>query len=312
MPRFEDGSYSSKAGIALIAKVLAGRCQMHYTRAAVGKGAIPEGMSPKTMTEPAGYVMDAKIAAVGNPVDGECQVSVQINSNDVETGFHATGVLLYAADPDLGEVPYTYLVLEDEPERIRPKSAAVGKLATFDLIAAVDEIDRVTATIDPDAVMTYKAVEQLILGATAQKDIIIPTTGWVDSRGTQNPGGAGGGEEPTEEPSEETEESVDPIEPGGPGESGGTDEPDGLYIDIPVLEATERTPAMLSVMVRDSEAARACGLAPTCKTMEGAVRLYAEKDPTSEIKASLTLFGVVSRVVEQVSTHVGGNASREE
>ena len=79
MPRFEDGSYSSKAGIALIAKVLAGRCQMHYTRAAVGKGTIPEGMSPKTMTEPAGYVMDAKIAAVGNPVDGECQVSVQIN-----------------------------------------------------------------------------------------------------------------------------------------------------------------------------------------------------------------------------------------
>ena len=188
MPRFEDGSYSSKAGIALIAKVLAGRCQMHYTRAAVGKGAIPEGMSPKTMTEPAGYVMDAKIAAVGNPVDGECQVSVQINSNDVETGFHATGVLLYAADPDLGEVPYTYLVLEDEPERIRPKSAAVGKLATFDLIAAVDEIDRVTATIDPDAVMTYKAVEQLILGATAQKDIIIPTTGWVDSRRCQNVG----------------------------------------------------------------------------------------------------------------------------
>lgn len=314
MPRFEDGSYSSKAGIALIAKVLAGRCQMHYTRAAVGKGTIPEGMSPKTMTEPAGYVMDAKIAAVGNPVDGECQVSVQINSNDVETGFHATGVLLYAADPDLGEVPYTYLVLEEEPERIRPKSAAVGKLATFDLIAAVDEIDRVTATIDPDAVMTYKAVEQLIIGATAQKDITIPTTGWVDSR-TQNPGGAGGAlggdEEPTEEaeevPPEETEEPANPVEPGG-----GADEPDGLYIDIPVFEATERTPAMVTVMVRDSEAARACGLATTCKTLDGAVRLYAEKVPTSEIKASLTLFSVVAKTTEQVTTNVSGNAKKEE
>lgn len=145
MPKFEDGSYSSTAGRALIAKVLAGRCKMHYTRAAVGKGSIPEGMTPKSMTEPAGYVMDAKISAVGNPVDGECQVSVQINSSDVAEGFYATGILLYAADPDEGEVPYTYLVLEEEPERIRPASAAVGKLATFDLIAAVDEIDRVTA-----------------------------------------------------------------------------------------------------------------------------------------------------------------------
>jgi len=162
MPKFEDGSYSSTAGRALIAKVLAGRCKMHYTRAAVGKGSIPEGMTPKSMTEPAGYVMDAKISAVGNPVDGECQVSVQINSSDVAEGFFATGVMLYAEDPDEGEVPYTYLVLENEPERIRPASAAVGKLATFDLIAAVDQIDRVTAAIDPDAFVTEGNVRSLV------------------------------------------------------------------------------------------------------------------------------------------------------
>lgn len=29
MPRFEDGSYGSAKGIALIAKVLAGKCSMH-------------------------------------------------------------------------------------------------------------------------------------------------------------------------------------------------------------------------------------------------------------------------------------------
>ena len=136
MAIFEDGSYSSTPGIALLGKVMAGRCQMHYTRAAVGKGTIPEGETPKTMREPAGYVMDAKISAVTNPVDGECQVTVQINSSDVEQGFYATGILLYAGRPRRGEVPYTYLVLENGPEWIRPASSAVGKLATFDLIAA--------------------------------------------------------------------------------------------------------------------------------------------------------------------------------
>ena len=78
MAKYEDGSYGSAAGIALIAKVLAGRCAMKYTRVAVGKGNIPDDKTPKTMTEPADYVMDAVIAGITNPVDGECQVTVQI------------------------------------------------------------------------------------------------------------------------------------------------------------------------------------------------------------------------------------------
>lgn len=66
MAKYEDGSYGSAAGIALIAKVLAGRCAMKYTRVAVGKGNIPDDKTPKTMTEPADYVMDAVIAGITN------------------------------------------------------------------------------------------------------------------------------------------------------------------------------------------------------------------------------------------------------
>ena len=162
MPRFEDGSYGNAKGIALIAKVLAGKCSMHYTRVAVGNGTIPEDMTPKTMGEPAGYIMDGMIASVTNPIDGECQVTVQVNSAQVERGFYATGLVLYASDPDEGEVPYTYLVLENEPEWIRPSSSIVGKLATFDIIAAVGDVDAVTATIDPNSIVTAAAVQQMI------------------------------------------------------------------------------------------------------------------------------------------------------
>ena len=151
MSKFEDGSYGSLTGIALIGKVLAGRCQMHY-------GTIPEGLTPKTMTGPAGYVMDAQIAAVSNPVDGECQVTVRIKSESVESGFYLTNIVLFAEDPDDGEVPYTYLCLENEPEWIRPASSVVGKLATFDLIAAVGDVDTVTAVIDPENRMGYWGV----------------------------------------------------------------------------------------------------------------------------------------------------------
>lgn len=162
MAKYEDGCYGSLAGVSLIAKVLAGRCKMHYTRVAAGKGVMSDDESPKTMTEPADYVMDAKIAGITNPVDGECQITVQINSADVETGFYCTGLLLYAEDPDLGEVPFTYLVLENEPEWIRPASSIVGKLATFDIIAAVGDVDSVSAAIDPEAIASIAEVQQLI------------------------------------------------------------------------------------------------------------------------------------------------------
>lgn len=162
MSNFEDGSYGSVTGLTLLGKVLAGRCSMKYTKAAVGNGTIPDGKTPKTMTGPAGYVMDAKIASITNPVNGECQVTLQIRSDDVETGFYATNIVLYAEDPDEGDVPYTYLSLENEPEWIRPASSIVGKLATFDLIAAVGDVDAVTAIIDPEAVATVACVEELI------------------------------------------------------------------------------------------------------------------------------------------------------
>lgn len=162
MVKYEDGCYGSFKGIALIGKVLAGRCKMHYTRVAVGKGHIPDGVSPKELEEPPEYVMDAMIASVTNPVDGECQVSVQINSSKVEKGFYATWLILYAEDPDEGEVQYTALCLENEPEWIRPASSAVGKLAHFDIIAAVGDVDEVYASIDPEALVTADTAKRMI------------------------------------------------------------------------------------------------------------------------------------------------------
>lgn len=172
MSNFEDGSYGSLAGIALIGKVLAGRCQMRYTRAAVGKGSIPDGKTPKTMDCPPEYVMDAKIASVSNPIDGECQVTLQVRSDEVENGFYITGIVLYAEDPDEGEIPYTYLYLENEPEWIRPASSVVGKFATFDLIVAVGDVDTVSAIIDPEAIATVGLVEQKINDLLNFSDII--------------------------------------------------------------------------------------------------------------------------------------------
>lgn len=162
MAKFQDGNYGTAAGVTLIAKVLAGRCTLKYTKATVGKGSIPDGKTPKTMDGSAEYVMDVPISGVTNPVDGECQVSVQVSSANVQTGFYCTNVVLYAQDPDVGEVPFTYLVLENEPEWIHPASSSVGKVTAIDLISAVGDVDRVEAIIDENTIATIKAVTELI------------------------------------------------------------------------------------------------------------------------------------------------------
>lgn len=261
MARYEDGCYGSLPGIALIGKVLAGRCKMHYTRVAVGKGAIPEGETPKTMTVPADYVMDARISDVGSPIDGECQVTVQINSADVETGFYCTSLLLYAEDPDLGEVPYTYLVLEGEPEWIRPASSIVGKLATFDIIAAVGDVDAVSAAIDPEAFATIKAVQKYIDEALAKYPIggyygtyilTLPASGWVPA----------------------SESSPD-------------------YKFVCDVEETDATKALVPVggcVPGYFSIADKAGMMGGCESLDGLVRFYAQRRPAGDIKVAVTLF----------------------
>lgn len=200
MSKYQDGNYGTLAGIALIGKVLAGRCTLKYTKATVGKGSIPDGKTPKTMDGSAEYVMDVPISGITNPVDGECQVSVQISSASVTTGFYCTNVVLYAQDPDSGEIPFTYLVMENEPEWIHPSSSSVGKLAAIDLISAVGDVDRVEATIDEDTIATVAVVNQAVndlksktlplSGGTMTGPIIMPGGGSVlsieDNAATHN------------------------------------------------------------------------------------------------------------------------------
>ena len=250
MSKFEDGSYGSLTGVTLLGKIMAGRCKMKYTRAAVGKGNIPEGKTPKTMTEPADYVMEARIVSVSNPVDGECQVTVQINSSDVEKGFYVTCIVLFAEDPDKGEVAYTYLSLENEPEWIRPSSSIVGKVATFDIIAAVGDVDTVTAVIDSDSIATKGIVEKMIAQSTLQRDIVIPTTGWIAV--TAGDGG-------------------------------------GVKIEITQEDMTEQMIPMVSIVYSDMDTAMECGMSTVAETIEKGLRLYAEKAPGKEIHASLLL-----------------------
>lgn len=304
MAKYEDGSYGSAAGIALIAKVLAGRCAMKYTRVAVGKGNIPDDKTPKTMTEPADYVMDAVIAGITNPVDGECQVTVQINSANVDKGFYCTAVVLYAEDPDEGEVPYTYLVLENEPEWIRPASSIVGKLATIDLIAAVGDVDTVTAAIDPEAIATVAAVNDLlqrhnedpeahagiIMDAVGSAMKKLEESGQIMSEDRvkelikESGGGGGGGYYGKYD----LTLSVDGWKAVSDSEG---EMPYAYTYDAELADCTPELWPSGSATASCFSISNKAGVLNGCETLNGIVRFFSQRIPEADIQAVVTLFG---------------------
>jgi hypothetical protein len=307
MAKYEDGSYGSAAGIALIAKVLAGRCAMKYTRVAVGKGNIPDDKTPKTMTEPADYVMDAVIAGITNPVDGECQVTVQINSANVDKGFYCTAVVLYAEDPDEGEVPYTYLVLENEPEWIRPASSIVGKLATIDLIAAVGDVDTVTAAIDPEAIATVAAVNDLLQrhneDPEAHAGIIMDAVGSAMKKLEESgqimsedrvkelikeSGGGGGGSSGGYYGKYDLTLSVDGWEAVSDSEG---EMPYAYTYDAELADCTPELWPSGSATASCFSISNKAGVLNGCETLNGIVRFFSQRIPEADIQAVVTLFG---------------------
>lgn len=331
MAKFQDGNYGTAAGVTLIAKVLAGRCTLKYTRAAVGKGAIPDGSTPKTMTGPADYVMDVPISGVTNPVDGECQVSVQVSSANVQTGFYCTNVVLYAQDPDVGEVPFTYLVLENEPEWIHPASSSVGKVTAIDLISAVGDVDRVEATIDESTIATIKAATELIkehdkdpdAHAATIKAAVRTTVKTLSESGEilneeqvkalikeQVDGGTGGGYYGSYELTLAADgwkpaRSEDDYE-----NAGGMDYYQCIY-DAELSDSTSELVPVGVVSPGSFYTTTKAGVLNGCETHDGFIRFFAQRIPEADIQATVTLFGKGGGSGETGSVSIGQGLKRD-
>lgn len=151
---FNDGSYLTEKGNALIGKLLASEGTLKFTKVTAGDGSIPSGKSPEGMTELGNYVTDGLIASVSSSATGEASVVVQISSIDLAHGFSCTELGLWAEDPDEGDILYAYLYLQQHPEWIRADADAVNKLATFTIVTIVKNVALVTAAINPEAFAT--------------------------------------------------------------------------------------------------------------------------------------------------------------
>ena len=66
-------------GHALLGKVLAGKTGLHFSRASVGDGILPEGEGPEKLTALVQEVKEGVIAEIDNPGAGEARIIVKVS-----------------------------------------------------------------------------------------------------------------------------------------------------------------------------------------------------------------------------------------
>ena len=176
---YEDGNYLTEKGRALIAKLMASKLEIEFTRAAVGSGTIPEGLAPKDMTDLAKWEAPGLISDISTPVPGEAQTVFQVFSRDVETGFLASEGAIWAKDPDEAEILYTYIVIANSPEWIRAANDPVQKFAEFTCINIVGAVKVNLTEINPEAIATMGMMKNRFAAFTELSDAETPA---VDTR----------------------------------------------------------------------------------------------------------------------------------
>lgn len=173
----EDGNYLTEKGRALIAKLMATKSEIQFTRAAVGVGTIPEGKTPKDMTDLADWRADGMISDISTPVPGEAQLVFQVFSRDVQVGFLASEGAVWALDPDEGEILYTYIVLANSPEWIRAANDPVQKFAEFTCINIVDAVKVDITMVNPEAIATLGMLKNRLETFVELSDAEVPAVG---------------------------------------------------------------------------------------------------------------------------------------
>jgi hypothetical protein len=156
----QDGAYLTQAGEALIAKILARQGELVFTRCTVGNGEPPETATAYEAMSEYGYIRDAEIENVSNPVNGTAQVGVQISSIGVSDGFFITNLGLYAQDPEGEEILFNYFAQHEHPQWIRPEGENVNSLARYELAAIVSGVKLISAVINPSVFITYDQMEE--------------------------------------------------------------------------------------------------------------------------------------------------------
>ena len=151
-----EGGVLTAAGRKLLAKVETGAV-LKLTKLQVGDGDETKDDIEK-LTALKSPRKDIPITNTSAD-DGVCEVSGILRSADIEEGFYARELGLFAMDPDEGEILYM-LCLDLAPDFVPPKSLCSYVTAEYSMYIGVSSTDNFTINIDSDGLATVRQIQK--------------------------------------------------------------------------------------------------------------------------------------------------------
>lgn len=144
-----DVNAITDAGSLLIAKVMASRGSITFTRIVMGDGYMPSSQVPEHMTavvSPKATMEITKCEVTGN---GAAVVGGRYDNSEQSQDFEWRELGLYAKDPDLGEILYSYGNTGESAETIPAGGGATAIEKLIDVVTYVGNDVSVTAEFMP-------------------------------------------------------------------------------------------------------------------------------------------------------------------
>lgn len=159
MSVFTQQSITS-AGLALLAKVQTGMT-LTFTRVSIGSGYMEVYQTPATMEDLVEPVLTLPIMGMRANKDNTATVSTSFNNSDMVQDFYFREIGLWAQDPDLGEILYSYGNAGNDAELIPAHGSTTVVEKMLDVVTAIGNAAFVMAYIASDVNATKADIEAL-------------------------------------------------------------------------------------------------------------------------------------------------------
>lgn len=170
----------TEKGLALQAKLTQGN-SLTITKAVTGTGYVdPTQMLKQTAVT--GPTQALTFKPVSYPETNKCAMPVCLNNDEVETGYTARQVGVYATDPDEGEILYFIAECAGETKgtEIPSKTEMAGYSAEWTFYFQYGQADSVTVTVDPANTIS-EAKAKTLISAYVDENIKAISTDDIDS-----------------------------------------------------------------------------------------------------------------------------------
>ena len=142
----------TKGGQELLAKVVAGKTKVAFTKIAVSENVLSGDLA--SLTGIGTIKQSAAVASVVKQNGSNVKVSASFSNKDLVDGYYVRNIGLYATDPDVGEILYSVSVADESTATAdwMPPFSGIGLSSLLiDLVTAVSNASNVEVIVDPTA-----------------------------------------------------------------------------------------------------------------------------------------------------------------